>query len=321
MSKKVFITGASGQDGQFLIDYLLENTDYEVFAFSRKIVERPYKRFKYIPFALSLEYVNSHHPDYFINLAGFSNPRDSYDNILACYDTNLNFVIQVLDRIKNHAPNCRFVNAGSCHEFLVDKETPYSLSKTAARDIVNLYREQYGIWAIQVTLSNHISHLRDDEFVDGKVFKGVKEIADAISNRKPFEPIMLDNVGVFKDWSHAKDVVKGIWLVAEKGDPDENYYLGSAKAYSIQDLVLKSFWAKNIEGVWIQEYDDTLFVLPNYLSDFCDVRSQVLVRAKHNNSDHGGVYAGGCWGRDNSLKLGWRPNFSFSEMVQDIMSH
>lgn len=325
MSEKIFITGASGQDGQFLVDYIVTHTTCEVFGFSRRFLDFKHPRFQYVPHALSLEYVRSHKPDYFINLSALSNPKESFDDVKGCYDANLIYVIEVLEKIKRFAPDCRFLNAGSIHEFC-SKKTPYSLSKSAAREVVSFYRNQYGIRATQVSLSNHISHLRGEEFVDGKIIKGAKRISRSIKDRRTFEPIKLDNIGAVKDWSHAKDIIEGIWLIVQKLESEigcgKDYFLCSGKYRTVKKFVEQVFDVLSIEGTWIKEGGKQLFVLPNYLSDFCDIKSQVLVTAKSDAKDFNGIYGNSLILKEETEGLlNWRPKYSFEETIKEILTH
>lgn len=319
MSKKVFITGAFGQDGQLLIKHLLENTDYEIYGFTTSKELSASNRLKLMPFHAAKSLTGSIKPDYFINFAGFTDPKGSFLNPEECYSLNLNFVISILEEIGSECPKCVFLNAGSCHEFLPQKQSPYSLSKFAARDIINFYRDSLKLNVLQVTLSNHISHLRGEKFVDGKIFAGAKRIKGAIESRQPFEPISLGNVGVVKDWMHAEDTVRAIWAIAESGEYSKDYHIRSGVSRAIRLLVEKTFASLNIEGVWIDEYGEKLFILQNYLSDFCDVRSQVLVRAERDEHDCSGVYVNIHEG--DASEFGWQQKYSFLEMIGEILSH
>ncbi len=235
--KKILVSGVSGQDGSYMVDYLLENTDHEIYGLVRRTSKPDYSnlkeslkspRFKLVTGDLNdsssiNKVVAEVKPDYFINLAAQSFVKSSWDVPEQTLDTNSTGVIRCLEAIKQYSPNCRFYNAGSSEEFgdvqyspqdekhPLRARSPYGASKIAARQIVKTYRESDNLYAIQGYLFNHESPKRGEEFVTRKITLGVARIINAIRNKQPFEPIVLGNIDAKRDWSHAKDFVEGIW--------------------------------------------------------------------------------------------------------------
>ena len=237
MSKKVLISGVTGQDGSYMADYLLKNTDYEIYGLIRRLshpnhdnlseaLKNP--RFKLITGDLSDsqsidKVVEKIKPDYFINLAAQSFVFSSWELPEQTMDINSTGVLRCLEAIVRHCPNCRFYNAGSSEQFgdvqysPQDEKhphrarSPYGASKISAHHLVKTYRESNNLYAIQGLLFNHESERRGEEFVTRKITKGVARIYHAIKNNQSFEPIELGNLDAKRDWSHAEDFVDGIW--------------------------------------------------------------------------------------------------------------
>ncbi len=240
--KKVIVSGVSGQDGSYMVDYLLANTDHLVYGMVRRTAKPDYgnlakalnhPRFQLVVGDLSDSQsidnlVKRLRPDYFINLAAQSFVGSSWDIPEMTFDVDAVGVIRCLEAIRKHAPQCRFYNAGSSEEFGSVQYSPqdekhppcarsvYGAAKVAARQIVKVYRESYQLYAVQGLLFNHESERRGHEFVTRKITLGVARIARAIKDGKPFDPIELGNLDSKRDWSHAEDFVEGIWRMVNQ---------------------------------------------------------------------------------------------------------
>lgn len=235
--KVVIITGVTGQDGSFMADYLLKNTNYEIFGGARRLSVSNHEnvehlknesRFHLINFDLTdahsiAQVISQLQPDFFINFAAQSFVKSSWDFPVQTWEANTTSVIHILEAIRLHAPRCRFYNAGSSEEFgnvayapqdekhPLRPRSPYGASKAAARQVVKVYRESYNMYAVQGWLFNHEGTRRGEEFVTRKITKAVARISKAISEGQPFEPLELGNVDVHRDWSDAEDMVDAVW--------------------------------------------------------------------------------------------------------------
>lgn len=282
--KVVFITGVTGQDGSHLVDYLLETTDYFIIGGARRLSTKNHEnidhiksdRFKLVNFDLSdvhsiNKIVQDLKPDYFVNLAAQTFVGSSWDFPAQTWECNTTAVIHILESIRQHRPSCRFYNAGSSEEYgnvaytpqdenhPAKPRSPYGASKSAARQIVKVYRESYNLYAVQGLLFNHEGTRRGEEFVTRKITKGVARIKKAIIEGKSFAPIELGNVKAKRDWSDAEDFVRGIWLMLNQEkcrvDMDSNmvieeYVLSSNETHTIAEFVWYAFKAAGIEGAW-----------------------------------------------------------------------
>lgn len=233
----VIITGVTGQDGSFMVDYLLKNTDCEIFGGARRLSVSNHdnikhlenvSRFHLINFDLTdthsiLQIINLLQPKYFINLAAQSFVKSSWDFPSQTWETNTTGVLHILEAIRLYCPNCRFYNAGSSEEFgdvlyspqdenhPIRPRSPYGASKAAARQLVKVYRESYDMYAVQGWLFNHEGTRRGEEFVTRKITKNVARISKEITSNIPPTPLILGNLDAVRDWSDAEDMVDAIW--------------------------------------------------------------------------------------------------------------
>lgn len=299
MTKKVIVTGVTGQDGSYMVDYLLKNTSHEIWGVVRRTSKPDLgnlkdaltnPRFRTIVGDLSDSasidgIVRQVMPDYFINLAAQSFVGSSWQIPEQTFDVGAMGVIRCLEAIRQHVPHCHFYNAGSSEEFgdvqyspqdmkhPQRARSPYGAAKIAARQIVKVWRESYGLYAVQGLLFNHESERRGEEFVTRKITKGVARIARAIKDGKPFEPLELGSLDAKRDFSHAADFIDGIWKMLNQvayptGKPDSvtewghtntwvktgwrptEHLLASGETHSIREFVEKAFAVAGIQGQW-----------------------------------------------------------------------
>lgn len=243
-SSVVFITGVTGQDGSLMVDYLLKNEPHlTIIGGARRLsvdnhdniahlANEP--RFQLVNFDLTdshsiyklMEYAK---PDYFINFAAQSFVASSWDFARQTWQTNSTSVLDCLEAIKRVKPSCRFYNAGSSEEFgnvvvTPQNEThpsrprsPYGASKAAARTIVKVYRESYGLYAVQGWLFNHEGPRRGFQFVTRKITQNVARISKNLKELSrigwtgSLVPMELGNIDARRDWSDAEDMVDAVW--------------------------------------------------------------------------------------------------------------
>ncbi len=245
--KRVLVSGVSGQDGSYMVDYLLANTDHLVYGMVRRTAKPDYtnltsaltnSRFKLVVGDLSDAHsidtlVRDILPDYFINFGAQSFVGSSWVIGEQTIDVTGTGVYRCLEAIRKHAPKCRFYSAGSSEQFgevayspqdekcPYRPQSPYGAAKVLAGHLVRVYRESYGLYAIHGILFNHESERRGEEFVTRKITLGVARIAKAIQDGTSFEPIFLGNIEAHRDWSHAEDFIDGIWRMLNQEDHRE----------------------------------------------------------------------------------------------------
>ena len=273
--KSIIVTGVTGQDGSHMVDYLLANTDYEIFGCVRRLSVYNHKNISHINnerfHLINFDLIDSHSisriiekikPDYFINLAAQSFVGSSWDFAHQTWETNSTSTLHILEAIRLYHPTCRFYQAGSSEEFgdvsyvpqdekhPLRPRSPYGASKAASRQLVKVWRESYNLYAIQGWLFNHEGTRRGEEFVTRKITKAVSRIKKALNNDQQFDPLQLGNIDAQRDWSDAEDFVGGIWLMLNQQEPKE-YVLSSNETHTIREFVELAFEAAGIQGYWV----------------------------------------------------------------------
>jgi len=342
--KKIIITGVTGQDGSYMVDYILKNTDYFIYGVRRRSsnpnlqnikhnLDNP--RFKMIIADLGDsnsidEIVKEIQPDYFINFAAQSFVGSSWQIPLQTFDATALGVLRCLEAIRKYAPTCRFYSAGSSEEMgdviyspqdlkhPIRPRSPYGAAKAAARHITKVYRDSYNLFAIHSILYNHESERRGEEFVTRKITKGVARIYNAIKNNKNFDPIELGNLDAKRDWSHAEDFIEGIWLMLNQEKPKE-YILSSNETHTVREFIEIAFNYVGIKGSWIYIDpdgcpEDEMFCFQTKDNQY---KQLVKINPKFYRPAEVDLLLG-----DSSLarkELGWNPKISFQNLVEKMV--
>lgn len=276
--KKIVVTGVTGQDGSHMVDYLLKNTDHQIYGTARRLSVKNHENILHLENEerfelLDLDLNDAHSirdviidikPDYFINFAAQSFVAGSWKYPVQTWDTDSNAVLHLLESIRRFAPSCRFYNAGSSEEFgdviyspqdedhPLRPQSPYGAAKCAARHLVRVYRESYGLYAIQGWLFNHEGVRRGLDFVTRKISHAVAKIKIAIEGGKKVPIFELGNLDAKRDWSDAEDFMEGVWLMLNQKNP-KNYVLASGEMHTIREFVEESFKSAGIKGDWYNE--------------------------------------------------------------------
>lgn len=325
MKKKSLITGISGQDSSYLAELLLEK-DYEVYGMIRRSSTDTTGNIKHI-----LDHERFHlvegdvtdatginrlfseiMPDELYNLAAQSHVGTSFDQPVATFEINAIGVINLLEAIRQFKPDCRFYQASTSelfgdtklepqHEnFRMDPCSPYAIAKLAAHKMVATYRRAYNLHACAGILFNHESPRRGLNFVTRKITNYVAKLADLREElgRDPVKgedvpALRLGNLDSKRDWSHAKDMVRGMWMMMQHDEP-EDFVLSSGVTRTIRELLQIAFEHIGLDYMQYVEIDPK-FYRPAEVS---------LLRGTS-------AYA--------KQKIGWAPEISFNEMIIDMI--
>jgi len=277
--KLAFITGITGQDGSYLAELLLSK-GYKVFSIVRRTsLLFSHTRIEHIRDKLELRYgdmtdtaglsnyihsILQTHPDFELfeiyNLAAQSHVAISFEIPEYTADVDAIGVLRLLEIIRSQPESVqkkiRFYQAGTSEMFGAVKETPqnentpfnpvspYAVAKVYGHFITKVYREAYGLYAVNGILFNHESKRRVENFVTMKIVNGIKNILDGKQTC-----IELGNIDSQRDWGHAKDYVAGMWLMLQEDRPDD-YVLASGKTHTIRSFIEKAFAFKGIQIVW-----------------------------------------------------------------------
>ncbi len=260
--KRALITGITGQDGSYLAELLLEK-GYEVHGIVRRVaIEDPEHRlWRLLPFkdrlrlhAASMESFPSIFrvfqdvkPDECYHLAAQSFVAYSFEDEFSTLNTNINGTHYVLAALKESTPECRFYFAASSEMFGKVAEVPqteqtrfhprsaYGISKVAGFDLTRNYREAYGIKAWSGILYNHESPRRGFEFVTRKITSHVAKIKLGLAKE-----VHLGNLDARRDWGHAREYVRAMWMMLQQGEPDD-YVIATGEQHTVREFAEAAF--------------------------------------------------------------------------------
>lgn len=279
MSKIAFITGITGQDGSYLAELLIEK-GYKIYGIVRRnSVLYNEKRLVHIRDKIILNYgdmtdgsgltklihkiVNDNtgfEVFEIYNLAAQSHVAVSFELPEYTAEVDGIGVLKILDAVNTLSvgikSKIKFYQAGTSELYGKVLETPqnektpfnpvspYAAAKLYAYHMVKIYREGYGMYATNGILFNHESPRRGANFVTMKIVNGIKDI---VSGKR--EHITLGNLDSKRDWGHAKDYVKGMWLMLQQ-EVSNDYVLATGKTHTIRSFVEKAFKYKGYDIQW-----------------------------------------------------------------------
>jgi len=284
--KIAFITGITGQDGSYLAELLLKK-EYKIYGIQRRtslfnttridsIRDKITMRYGDLSDGAGLSnYINQiihDNKDFEVfeiyNLAAQSHVKISFEIPEYTSDIDGIGVMRLLEIIRtlpgNVKDKVKFYQAGTSELFgkvleTPQKETtpfnpvsPYAAAKMYAYNVVKIYREAYDIFATNGILFNHESPRRGENFLTMKVVNGVKDIK---KGKKDF--ISLGNIYSKRDWGHARDYVKGMWLMMQQENPCD-YILATGETYTVKEFVNKAFLFKGYKLTWTGEKENEI---------------------------------------------------------------
>ena len=262
-SKTALITGATGQDGAYLIELLLEK-GYTVHGVKRRSssfntgrIEQFYQDPHEPDPRLILHYgdmtdstnliriVQETQPDEIYNLAAQSHVQVSFETPEYTAQADAVGTLRLLEaiRILGMEEKTRFYQASTSELYgLVQQvpqsettpfypRSPYAAAKLYAYWITVNYREAYSMHASNGILFNHESPLRGETFVTRKITRAAAAIALGRQNA-----LYLGNLDAKRDWGHAKEYVRGMWLMMQQEEPDD-YVLATGETTTVRQFV------------------------------------------------------------------------------------
>ena len=261
MDKKIaLIIGANGQDASYLAEFLLEKK-YIVHGTIRRnsVPESQTTRIESLHSSnsitlhymdltdpLSVERIISDiKPDEIYHLAAQSHVQISFELPKYTLDVNAGGTLAVLEAVRKFSPKSKVYHAAtsemfgnSCDTDGYQRETtplvpvsPYGCSKLYAHSLCHNYRNAYGLFICSGILFNHESPRRGINFVTNKIVLEAVKIKLGMSNK-----LVLGNLNAMRDWGHAKDYIKGMWLMLQQETPDD-YVLATGESRSVNELV------------------------------------------------------------------------------------
>ena len=330
--KTALITGITGQDGSYLAELLLEK-GYEVHGIVRRSSLINTHRIDHIydnP-NLTLHYgdltdatnmigvIKKVEPDEIYNLGAQSHVKVSFETPEYTGNVDGLGTLRILEavRLLGMEGSVRIYQASTSELYGLVQEvpqrettpfyprSPYGVAKLYGYWIVKNYRESYGLHASSGILFNHESPRRGETFVTRKITRGLSRISTGQQN-----VLSLGNLDARRDWGHAKDFVKAMWLMLQQDEPDD-YVIATGEQYSVRDFVdaAAPYFGMKIE--WMGEG------LNEVGYDWNTKRPVIKVDPKYFRPAEVQSLLGDA--TKAKEKLGWEPETSFTELIEDMV--
>ena len=345
--KVAFITGITGQDGAYLSEFLLKK-GYQVHGMKRRsslfntdridhLYQDPHldNRNFFLHYGDMTDSTNitrlikKIQPDEIYNLAAMSHVAVSFETPEYTGNTDGLGTLRILDavRLLGLENKTRIYQASTSELFgkvqeVPQSETtpfyprsPYGVAKIYGYWITVNYREAYGMYACNGILFNHESPLRGETFVTRKITRATSRIALGLQ-----EKFYLGNLDAQRDWGHAKDYIRMMWMILQADEP-EDWVIATGKTTSVRDFVKLSFAEVGIELDFIGNGVNEKAVVKS-----CDnpeyqiqVGTEVLsVDPKYYRPTEVDLLVGDP--TKANTKLGWIPEYNLKSLVKDMMS-
>ena len=318
INRTALITGINGQDGSYLAELLLEK-GYTVWGILKRnsvsenqtarIPEHIYQKLNLvygdlldIPSLINV--LQKSQPDEVYNLAAQSHVRISFDQPVYTSQVTGLGTLNLLEAIRLTNPNIKIYQASSSEMFgnnmdndgyqrestPMDPVSPYGCAKVFSYNICRNYRNSYNMFISNGILFNHESPRRGTNFVTNKVAKEAVKIKLGLSNE-----LKLGNLYASRDWGHAKDYVKAMWLMLQQDKPDD-FVCSTGISHTVKDLVEYVFGALDLDwGKYVKQ--DKKYLRPEELEHL----------------------KGDC--SKKKKELGWSHNYNFESMLDEMIEY
>lgn len=310
--KKACITGITGQTGSYLAEILIEK-GYEVHGLVRRSSSFSTGRIEHIYDDIKLTYgdlsdygsianwVRKVQPDEFYNLGAMSHVRVSFDIPEYTMDIGATGVIRCLEALTNFSPDTHFVQASTSEMFgsvpppqnektVLHPRSPYGAAKIAGFWSTVNYREAGKLFAANSMSFNHESPRRGETFVTRKITRAATRIKLGLQDK-----LVLGNLDAQRDWNHAKDVARAIHLMATAPKADD-WVVASGEMYSVKDFLVKVFDKLGLHWEEFVEFDSK-YLRPTEVDALCGDSSKI------------------------KSELGWKPEYTFDQLVDEMVEH
>ncbi len=309
-SKTALVTGVTGQDGSYLAELLLDK-GYDVHGLVRRSSSETFSRIRHIRDRLYLHQadltdqtsliktLDDVGPDEVYNLAAQSFVPASWNQPILTGDVTALGVTRMLEAVRLVNKDMRFYQASSSEMFGETPHSPqneatpfyprspYGVAKVYAHWITVNYRESYSMFAVSGILFNHESPRRGREFVTRKITDGVARIKHGQRTN-----LGLGNLDARRDWGHARDYVRAMWLMLQQPTPDD-YVIATGHMHTVREVCQVAFARAGLD------WESHVVEDPKYL------RPAEVNRLLGDSSK----------ARE---KLGWTPTITFEQLIEEM---
>jgi GDPmannose 4,6-dehydratase len=337
MTRRALVTGITGQDGAYLAEFLLAK-GYEVHGIKRRAssfntarIDHLYQDPHESDVRLRLHYgdltdatnliriVQQVQPDEIYNLAAQSHVAVSFETPEYTANSDALGTLRLLEaiRILGLEKRTRFYQASTSEMFGKVCETPqrettpfyprspYGAAKLYGHWITVNYREAYGMYACSGILFNHESPIRGETFVTRKITRALTRISQGLETC-----LYLGNLGSMRDWGHAKDYVRAQWLMLQQSVP-EDFVIATGEQHSVREFVTEAGRRLDMQLEWRGAGADEQGI------DARSGRTVVKVDPRYFRPTEVDTLLGDA--SNARLKLGWQPEFTFADLVDEMV--
>ncbi len=335
--KKALITGVTGQDGAYLAEFLLAK-GYDVHGIKRRsssfntgridhLYQDPHEPDQHFFLHYGdltdstnlIRIIQEVQPDEIYNLGAQSHVQVSFDTPEYTANSDAIGVLRMLEaiRILGMEKNARFYQASSSELFGLAQEvpqsettpfyprSPYGVAKLYGYWITVNYREAYNMYACNGILFNHESPVRGETFVTRKITRAAASIC---LGRQ--ECVFLGNLDAKRDWGHAKDFVRGMWLMLQQ-ETAQDFVLATGTSHTVRSFCERAFKAAGIDLEWHSSGVEEVGV------DSKTGKKRVAVDPRYFRPTEVEMLIGDA--SKARQELNWIPEYSLDSMIQEMV--
>lgn len=349
--KKALITGVTGQDGMYLVEFLLKK-GYEIHGIKRRsslfntdridhLYQDPHESERYFILHYGdltdatnlIRVIQEVQPDEIYNLAAQSHVAVSFETPEYTANADALGTLRLLEaiRILRMEDKVRFYQAstselyGKVQSVPQNEETPfyprspYAAAKLYAYWITVNYREAYGMYACNGILFNHESPVRGETFITRKITRALARIVLGLQ-----DCLYIGNLEARRDWGHARDYVKAQWLMLQQEVPDD-YVIASGEQHSVREFVERAAQIIGFSLCWESrggaDEVGVVAAVEGQAAEYGYIKSgDIVVRIDPRYFRPTEVETLLGDPSKASKRLGWEPQVTFDELVREMIA-
>ena len=334
LNKTWLLTGSCGMDSSHFFDLLLEKGYTNLHGTMRRSATFNTKNIDHIFDKLKLHYcdltdsmniyniIAKVRPDYIVHFAAMSHVKVSHDLENYTFQTNTLGTLSILQSVRSLGieKTCKIYHASTSEQFgntsdgsiklnedsLMKPVSIYGISKKAAQEICDMYRDAYGMFVVSSVLFNHEGPRRGHTFVTQKI----ADYAAKYVVSEDLKPLQLGNLNARRDWGSAKFYMEAVYKMLQQDKP-ENFVIATGETHSVREFVELAFNEIGIEVEWrgqgvneigVKKGTDEILVQvnPKYYRDI-DIECLIGDASKAKRI------------------LGWSYNLKFKDLVKEMV--
>lgn len=347
LKKTWLVTGGCGMDASLMFDLLLEQGYTNIHGTIRRSATPNSKNIDHIFDKLCLHYcdltdsmnvysiIQKVSPDYIVHLGALSHVKVAQEMEHYTVCVNMLGTLYILHSVRKLGleKKCKIYHAGTSEQFgntsdgtiMLNEDSPmkpvsiYGISKKAAQEICDMYRDAHGMFIVSGVLFNHESSRRGQTFVTQKIAQYVakyhknqsqKEDSTDINLPDFLHPLCLGNLDAKRDWGYAEEYVKAIYMMLLQDTP-KNYVIATGETHSVREFVETAFRTIGVNIEWVGKGVNEVGV------NKFNKRILVKVDQKYYRDIDIDCLLGDASKAEQDL--GWRHTITFTDLVENMV--